>query len=421
VLVAAAFWWRDRARPELAEAPGPAVIVLPFEALSTDDDDHFLASGVTQELITDLMRFDGFRLYSVPASFRQEVSADPTDLGQDLGVDYVVKGTVRSDETTLRVGAQLFEAQTGEVLWGETYDRHLMPGDRLEIQSEVAANVATVLGQRYGVVNADMAVRFANGALPSMPSYACVLRAYEYHRTLRTDEHGPVLACLNDAVRRDAGYAEAWAMLAWLHLNAALFSLVPEAEAPQELDRALSFASEAVAADEGSVGALQALAAVNFHLGRFDEFERLERKALALNPNDPDTLAQLGWRLAVRGRWDEGLGYAQRAIDRTISPPGWYFAVVIMHLYLEGRHAEMLAYARRYATEYTTGSSLLAIAEAAAGNRQAARRALAKWADESPASARDPAAFFRRLGANDGLVDALVAGLRNAGWTAPEP
>jgi TolB-like protein len=106
---------------------GPSVIVLPFETLSTHDDDRFLASGMTQQLITDLMRFGAFKLYSVPASLRQNAAADPVHLGRSLAVAYVIKGSIRSDAGLVRVGAQLVDAKTGQVLWSETYDRSLTP------------------------------------------------------------------------------------------------------------------------------------------------------------------------------------------------------------------------------------------------------------------------------------------------------
>ena len=252
-----------------------------------------------------------------------------------------------------------------------------------------------------------------------MPSYACVLRAYTYRRTFRDELRQPVLACLDAAVQRDPDYAEAWAMLGWLHLDAARYGFVPDAEVPRELGQALAMASKAVAIDPTNVVALQALSAVEYHLGNFDESERIQRQALALNPNDPDTMAQLGWRLAVRGRWDEGLAYIERAIARTINPPGWYYDLITIHLYLEGRYREMLASAEHSAAGDPTGVSLLAIAHGALGNQAAAQEALATMAEQSPALARDPAAVYRRFQPLDSIVDALMDGLRKAGWTPP--
>ena len=85
-----------------------------------------------------------------------------------------------------------------------------------------------MLGQTYGVVNTDAAARISSGLAPSMPSYACVLRAHHTaRRTFRDELRQPVLSCLDAAVRRDPGYAEAWALLGWLHLDAARYGFVP--------------------------------------------------------------------------------------------------------------------------------------------------------------------------------------------------
>lgn len=328
VLLAAAagtWLWLARVAPPVEQAHGPSIIVLPFETLSDRDDDRFLAAGVTQDLIANLMRFEGFRLFSVPASFRQDGGADPLGLGRDLGVEYVVKGSVGSDAATVRLTAQLYDARTGAVVWSQAYDRTPTAGALLGLRADVASDIATVLGQPYGVVNTDMAARLAGDAGPSMQSYACVLRANAYRRTFRDDLRQPVLACLDAAVRRDPGYADPWALLGWLHLDAARNGFVPDAQAPAEMATALDLAARAVAIDPENVTALRALSAVQYHLGDFDESERIQRQALALNPNDPDTLAQLAWRLAYRGRWDEGLAHSDRAIARSIDPPGWYY------------------------------------------------------------------------------------------------
>ena len=228
--------------PPVEEARGPSVIVLPFETLSSRDDDEFLAAGVTQDLITNLMRFEGFRLYSVPASFRQDGGADPVTLGQDLGVGYVVKGSVSSDATTVRVAAQLYNAETGSVIWSETYDRAPTAGALLAVRAELAVEHRD---RARPVLRRGRRPTWRRGwraaTAPSMTSYACVLRANTYRRTFRDELRQPVLACLEAAVARDPDYAEPWALLGWLHLDAARYGFVPDAEIPAEMGTALEY------------------------------------------------------------------------------------------------------------------------------------------------------------------------------------
>ena len=104
--------------------------------------------------------------------------------------------------------------------------------------------IATVLGQPYGVVATDMAARLASGVEPSMTSYACVLRANTYRRTFRDELRQPVLACLEAAVARDPDYAEPWALLGWLHLDAARYGFVADARRPAEMGTALEYGLE---------------------------------------------------------------------------------------------------------------------------------------------------------------------------------
>jgi TolB-like protein len=400
-------------------AQGPAIMVLPFTALGVDAQDRFLAAGMAQDLIAELMRFPDFRLFSTLASFQQSPEADPVALGRSLDVSYVVQGGVRSDAAELHVQVLLTDAKTGEVLWSGDYDRPLTPGNIYEVQAAISTEIATTLGQPYGVVSGQETRRLARGDAPSLSSYACVLRAYDYRRGFHTDLYGPVRACLEAATARDPDYADAWAMLGWLHLDAGRFGFAPEGRA-RAYALALETATRGVAADPQSTLALKALASVYHYLGRYDESERLMRAALDLNPNDPDAMAQYGWRLSVRGKFDEGVPYLQRAIDRTISPPGWYFHLIAVHDYLQGDFEGMLAAAERSGVDGSAMSrSFVAIAQGALGHEQAARQALDELAAASPGFLRDPAAAYRVHHPTGEIVDALLAGLRQAGWTPP--
>jgi TolB-like protein/Tfp pilus assembly protein PilF len=399
------------------EAQVPAVIVLPFQALSSLESDSFLAAGLTQELITDLLRFDGLRLYS-PSPSTAGGDTDPVALGQDLAVAYVVRGNLRSAAGFVRVGVQLVDAASGEVVWSETYDRPLTPEAMLEVQADLAGQMAAHLGQPYGAMTDAAANRLLGGAVPSMASYTCVLEAYVYRRTFRAGLYAPALACLQDAVRRDPGYAQAWALLGWLEMDAARFDFVAGSAKPAAIERAFAAAERAVDLEPSSALPLQALASISYYAGRFEESEVLQRRALALNPNDPDTMAQLGWRLAARGNWHEGIPLLERAIQRTISPPGWYFNLITVRQYLDGDTAGALASARRgLADDSGISWSFVAIAEAAAGHAAEARQAREEMAKRDPVLARDPATAYRHHQATEEIVEALVAGLRRAGWS----
>lgn len=413
--IAAASWvLAPGNKPTISGADGPAIVILPFDALSANEDSRYLASGISQELVGNLLGFPGFRLYNLPTGFTKDADAEPASLGRELGVTYVISGSVRAEAAEVRVATQVFDARTGEVLWARTYDRPLTAKALIRVQRDLAGEIAIAVGQPYGIVNNDLRGRLATPSVSSMESYVCVLRGYDYRRGFAREKFEPALRCLQEAVQRDPDYSDAWAMLGWLHLDAGRIGYADVGTSQAEYEKAFEAASRAVALAPDSILALKALAAVNHYIGRYDESERMARRALELNPRDPETLAQLGWRLAVRGKFEEGIAFLKRAIDRSLNPPGWYYHLIAIDLYLKGDYEEMLRVARR-SVEGGRGVSQLLIAVAAGelGDHELARQALKKMS-EYKSFASDPAGYIRRHGATEEIVAALMAGLRKA-------
>jgi TolB-like protein/tetratricopeptide (TPR) repeat protein len=402
---------------DVATARTPAIIVLPFEAFGDTENIGLISSSVTEELIANLMLFKDFRVYSAESSFRLEADADPATLGRDLGVSFVVSGVMQAEKGQVRILARLVDSQTGEVRWSGSFDEPLTPGDLLWAQHDLAVAISTALGEPYGAVNEAIEQRMGRNGAPSMPSYTCILRAYDYRRNFDAALYAPAMGCLEQAIARDPDYADAWAMFGWLHLDAARWDIVPEAERPAEMAAALEAASHAVELEPRSPRTLAALSAITFYLGDYAEAEELQRKVLALNPNDPDTLAQLGWRLAVRGN-REGLEYLEQAIARSANPPGWYFVLIAIYAFIEGDYARALDAAQN--SQGPVGLSLVAMSSAKLGDMETAQDALVSMGEAWPLLARDPAAAYRTHQASDEIVEALVEGLRSAGLTPPE-
>ncbi|WP_170134953.1 hypothetical protein [Acuticoccus kandeliae] len=398
--------WRDTPVPIAASEAEPAVYVRPFEALGSSDDERYLAAGISQELIADLMGFRGFRLYGNP------VAELPVPEGPRAA--YTVSGSVRQDGQSVRVSTQLQDAASGQILWFGTYDKPLDPKALIKVQSDIAAEIATILGQPYGIVSDDLNRRTAEASVREMTSYLCVLRAYTYRRSFSKPAYDAVTPCLERATVRDPNYSDAWAMLGWLYLDGGRFEFAGAGEVEAQYEKARVAAEHAVQLEPNNVLALKALSSIQHYRGRFEEAEALARRAVALNPNDPDTLAQLGWRLAVRGQFEEGIPLLDRAIGRTVDPPGWYFHLVAIDQYLRGDYHAMLRTAERSAVDGSgISQALIAIACGALEDGPCARGALDRLATYG-VIARDPAAYFHRHGATDEIVKALSAGLARA-------
>ncbi|WP_346912172.1 hypothetical protein [uncultured Roseibium sp.] len=400
-------------------AHGPSLIVLPFEQRDNGPATAFLANGLTDEIMAEFDHYPDIRLYMDPALFEKQAMANIVRMADKSGVEFLVSGSVSSDASMIRVNAKLIHVATDQVLWTETYDSPQSPPSLMKTQKQIAENVASTLGQPYGIIRTFETDKLLDSHARSETSYECILQAYSYRRSFAANLRAPVLACLKEAVQRDPGYPEAWAMLGWLYMDSGRFEWAPDSP-EKAYDRALSAASHAIVLEGKNVLALKVLAAVNHYMGNYEESVRLQRRALELNPNDPDTMEQLGWRLAIRGNFEEGIPYLQKAIDLTVSPPGWFYHLIAIDHYMNGRYTEMLTAAKNgVVDELPTSWALVAIAQGALGNKAAAQTALAKMTQASPLMARDPGTFLRRHQATDEIVNAFIAGMRKAGWTEP--
>ncbi|MHA7774107.1 hypothetical protein [Roseibium sp. M-1] len=407
--------------PSKSDTSRPSVMVLPFTVASEDADQELLAAGIADQIMTVLSRFPDFRIF-LPAVARTSFEPlDPAELLGAHGAAFLISGSVVSEGELIRVGARLVHAPSGRVLWSGSYDRARNRSTLLEIERSIAADIGTIVGQPYGLIKTELTSSLAADFDPSADSFECVLRGYVYRRKFSAELHPVLRACLERAVIADPGYSEAWAMLGWIYLDAARFGFAKKGEKELFFDRGLDAASHALTLDANSVLALKAMSSINHYMGSIAEGERFARKAVEINPYDPDSLAQLGWRLAVVGNFEEGIPILQSAIDRTTNAPGWYFHLIAIDHLLNRRFAEMLTAAKTGAIDGSGVSwCLVAIAQSELGNGAAARAALDKMAEISPGLNRDPSAFLRVHQADGRIVDAMLNGLRDAGWAPPE-
>ncbi len=408
-LVVASSWWAGRT----AQSAGPALIVVPFDGLSGGEEDELLASGLTNGLIIDLMRFDGLQVFSAPPG--SDGSAALPAAAAEVPA-YIITGGVDRKSDRMRVTAKLSERASGEVLWSQRFDRALTTADILEVEDDLVAGVASRLAQVYGIINTDAARRLARSRPATLFAYDCVQRAFAYRLTFDMGQYSSVRDCLEELIRREPAFDGAWAMLAFVHLDAARFGLVEPKARPGELDAGLAAARRAVELAPDGVRSLQSMAALLFARGEFEEAERVQRRAIALNPHDPESLAQLGWRLTARGRWDEGGRLMQEAIDRSLVVPTWYYENLAFALYLGGDFERARdAAARAVPNCCGSGYAALALTEQALGNTAAARRALDEAVREEPLLAQDPVAFWSRFQVAPELIERLNAGLAKVG------
>jgi TolB-like protein/Tfp pilus assembly protein PilF len=391
----------------------PTIMIRPFETLNSDSTSALISGSMSDQIMTELLRFPDLRLYAPTAG---KTPVDPVAEADRLGITYLVSGDVSTDTKDIRITGKLTEIGTGRVLWSENYTRRIEPAELLAVQHEIAAGIAAALGQPFGVIRTELVDRLKGRFGPSMPSFECVVQATEYRRTLNRSMHDDTLACLQETVRVEPDYAEAWALLAYAYFFTATFKLMTPDDSRDYFELAIDAASKALSLDPDNTTALKAISVTNHILGNYGVSVQYARLALEKAPQDPEALAQLGWRLAIRGNFDEGTPLLVRAIERTINPPGWYYHLVAVDRLMKGDGEGMLSAAQHSLTHPVARSySLVAMAHGLLGNTEEARRALDRMAAIEPDY--DPVGSWRDHKATEEIVDAVRKAMLKAGWT----
>ncbi|MCG8543932.1 MAG: tetratricopeptide repeat protein [Alphaproteobacteria bacterium] len=273
-------------RPPLPVPDKPSIAVLPFDNMSGDPEQAYFANGLAEDLITDLSRIAGLFVIARNSSFAYKGrQVDLRTIARELGVKYVLEGSVRRVGETVRINAQLIDAETGGHLWAERYDGEL--ADIFALQDRITSRI--VDGLKLHLTNAELtSIATANKVKPE--AYDLFLRARELYRTLDVDNYKQSLAFFEQAVNRDPAFADAHAWDGWLAAfvwSRSRFDILPSRQA---LARAKQSLARALALDPNNVRAHLVDAQLQSFLENHELALAAAAKATALAPNDHDAL-----------------------------------------------------------------------------------------------------------------------------------
>lgn len=383
----------------------PVIAVMPLSNLSADVDEYF-ADGLTEDIITNLSRFRDLMVIGRTSTFRFKGKAVGVgELCRELNAGYVVEGSVRRAAGRVRITAQLIDGASGVHLWADSYDREME--DIFAVQDEVTKTIAATLGVKIQ----DVALQRALKKSPAeLDAYDCVLRARRYTSTLSTDMHAEARDLLETAVAKDPTYAEAHALLANVYLAEHRFDANPR---PDPIGRALVMAEKAVQLDPQNAYARCWLAIVHFFRRENDKFKAEAERALSLNPNDPETLADIGHYFAFMGEFERGLELSLRARELNPLHTGWYYFTSVRYHYDQKNYGEALAYLERIAMPGFYWLHMLTAAAQAQLGRPEAAASLKRAFELNPELS--PRAEFEKWNASAHDLEHLVEGLRKAG------
>ncbi len=357
-----------RASKPLPLPDKPSIAVLPFVNMSGDPEQEYFSDGITEDIITELSRFRSLFVIARNSSFAfKDRSVNVGEIGEKLGVAYVVEGSVRKVGNRVRITAQLVEAVASNHIWAEKYDREL--GDVFAVQDDVVRAIVGTLAIRLEDEEVDTARR-------KMPEH---MRAYDWWlrgkkcldlATLEATEEAHSL--FGKAVEIEPDYARGYAGLAEATYSRAFFPPLPK---PFEelVDDALVQAERAVLLDDTDSRPHVILGWACMFRREFDRARRHFDLSGSLNPNDADAIMQRACALALLGEANTAVDQAQSAIRLNPHHPGWYLEYVCMVNFVARRYETVLATAAMGPDTYPSSPAYRAAASAYLGRAEDAR------------------------------------------------
>jgi len=397
--VVAAAWWRWSGPPGMApvasqQVGGPAIaagapadasarnvpaprlslVVLPFTNLSNDPEQEYFADGITEDLTVDISRIAGAVVIARNSAFAYKGQvADPKKIGRELGVRYIVQGSVRRAGSQIRINAVLIDAETDTQLWADRFDRDI--GDLFAVQNEITVRIARALQSQLAIAESRRTV-----AHPDALDYILRGRA-QLTKPISPENYNEAISHFESALELDPQSAEAAAWLANLLAVRALDELTSFPN--DDLHRARQLAAHALAAAPNNPMSHYARAQVLRAESRCAEAIPEYEAAIALDRSRAPAYAHIGWCKFLTGSVDGVIPYFEQAVRLSPHEPGiapWYGRLGVIQL-LQSHVDEAIAsleHARSENARLPFVHAWLAAAYALKGDEQRARAELAE-------------------------------------------
>jgi TolB-like protein/Tfp pilus assembly protein PilF len=365
---------REQPRKALPLSDRPAIALLPFNNMSGDPEQEYFSDGISEDIITALSKLRWFFVISRNSSFTYKGrSVHMKQIGAELGVRYVVEGSVRKSGDRVRITAQLNDVSTGSHVWAEHYDRKLT--DVFAVQDEITeAIVAAIEPQIY------VAENFRSRRKPpnSLDAWDLVMRALSHYWRITREDNAVAQALLEKATAIDPNYGQALGVLATCHMFGVHMGWADITTAAPIAEQA---ALAAIMADSEDPWAHNALGSVYFSTRRLDNSLAEFELALQLNPNFSLALGYYGLALCYCGRWQEASEAAQRALRLSPRDPfsAIYYGVAAYAQFVGKNYAEAISLSReaiRLRGDFSGAYRVLTVAAGMAGQTEVATAAL---------------------------------------------
>jgi len=315
----------------------PSIAVLPFDNLSEESNQEYIADGLTENIIAALSNISEMLVIARNSTFvYKDKPVKIQQVSEELGVRYVLEGSVQKSGDNLRISAQLIDATTGYHLWAKRYDRNLK--DLFVLQDEITLKIISAL--RVKLTEGEQA-HLNDKSTDNLDSFLKVQEGYPYFFRFNEESNIKARQMFEEALALDPENATACTMLAWTYLMEVRsgWSKSPG----RSMEQTVELAQKALALND-TLGATHSLLGhIYLDKRQYEKAIAEAERAVALNPNGADAHAHLGKTLNYVGRWQEAIALLKKAIRINPIPPNWYLIFLGQSYTFAGQYGEAIA------------------------------------------------------------------------------
>jgi adenylate cyclase len=328
----------SRAIGEVTLSDKPSIAVLPFDNMSGDPEQEYFSDGITEEIITGLSKVPEMFVIARNSSFTYKGrSVNVGQIGRELGVGYVLQGSVRKEGIRVRITAQLIDTKTGRHLWADRYDREMK--DIFAIQDEITTEIMRAM--QVTLTEGEQACEWLRRGSGNLEAYEKGMKGMEYFRRFSPEGNIKAREMFEEGIRLDSESPGNYVMLGWTHLLSIMngWSKTPE----KSMEQAAHLAGKSLDLDESLADAHALLGYVYLLKRDYDKAVEESERAVSLNPNYADAHAWLAIVLTSTGKLKEAIGMIKKAMRLNPFPPNWYFLILGDAYFCADRYHEAVA------------------------------------------------------------------------------
>ncbi len=320
----------------------PSIAVLPFDNMSADSGQEFISDGIAEEIITALSKIPKIFVIARNSSFvykKQPVKVQR--IGRELGVQYVLEGSLRTSGNRVRITAQLVDAASGHHLWANRYDREM--DDIFSLQDEIALKVLTAL--QVKLTDGEQAAFWARRT-KSLDSFLKYIQARSHLWGITKEGHFKAKQLSYEAIEADENYVDPYLLIAWVNMFEARMGWSDSREA--SFRNAQRMVARASTLDENHPEICVLSGIFHLYNAEHDKAVAASQQAIALGPNNADVHALMAHILRFNGRFEEAIIMIRKAIRLQPFYPAWFLAELSMCYYYLDQFGDALVTAEKF-------------------------------------------------------------------------